>query len=220
MLVYSDKSARKVYYTNVEVPFPDGRLIVSRTDLDGIITHANEAFVGGDEKVDLLQDVGTDQKQIRRIAEHRDAEVLVAPMPQLKQLEPNLLAKDDVAVRIDRAHRQAGRFAVEQPQTLSERCGDRRAHRTGIEHRGDDLAVDDDVDEQLHRQQRRLDRQPITGWKTRGQLADVAAEGRDRWLRARRCRRDGGADRCGRRRLLRRARQQRHRRQHARARKT
>jgi aerotaxis receptor len=29
----------------MEVPFPQGRLIVSRTDLDGFITHANDAFV-------------------------------------------------------------------------------------------------------------------------------------------------------------------------------
>jgi aerotaxis receptor len=28
-----------------EVPYPDGRLIVSRTDLDGIITHANRSFI-------------------------------------------------------------------------------------------------------------------------------------------------------------------------------
>ena len=27
------------------MPFPEGRLIVSRTDLSGIITHANDAFV-------------------------------------------------------------------------------------------------------------------------------------------------------------------------------
>lgn len=36
---------RTVYWTDREVPFPDGRLIVSRTDMDGIITHANDAFV-------------------------------------------------------------------------------------------------------------------------------------------------------------------------------
>lgn len=44
-LSYSDGSARTVYCTEVEVPFPDGRLIVSRTDLKGVITHANDAFV-------------------------------------------------------------------------------------------------------------------------------------------------------------------------------
>lgn len=44
-LSYTDGSARVVYTTEVEVPFPEGRLIVSRTDLAGIITHANDAFV-------------------------------------------------------------------------------------------------------------------------------------------------------------------------------
>jgi len=44
-LTYTDGSARKVYVTEVEVMFPLGRLIVSRTDLAGIITHANDAFV-------------------------------------------------------------------------------------------------------------------------------------------------------------------------------
>ena len=44
-LSYTDGSSRRVYTTEVELPFPEGRLIVSRTDLDGIITHANDAFV-------------------------------------------------------------------------------------------------------------------------------------------------------------------------------
>ena len=44
-LTYTDGSSRTVYCTDVEVPFPDGRLIVSRTDLAGVITHANDAFV-------------------------------------------------------------------------------------------------------------------------------------------------------------------------------
>lgn len=44
-LTYTDGSSRLVYSTDVEVPFPEGRLIVSRTDLSGIITHANDAFV-------------------------------------------------------------------------------------------------------------------------------------------------------------------------------
>jgi aerotaxis receptor len=44
-LTYSDGSSRTVYATDLEVPFPEGRLIVSRTDLKGIITHANDAFV-------------------------------------------------------------------------------------------------------------------------------------------------------------------------------
>jgi aerotaxis receptor len=44
-LIYTDGSVRQVYATDVEVMFPLGRLIVSRTDLKGIITHANDAFV-------------------------------------------------------------------------------------------------------------------------------------------------------------------------------
>jgi len=44
-LTYTDGSTRKVFATDVEVMFPLGRLIVSRTDLTGIITHANDAFV-------------------------------------------------------------------------------------------------------------------------------------------------------------------------------
>jgi PAS domain S-box-containing protein len=44
-LTYTDGSSRTVYATAIEVPFPEGRLIVSRTDLKGIITHANDAFV-------------------------------------------------------------------------------------------------------------------------------------------------------------------------------
>lgn len=44
-LTYTDGTSRTVYVTDIEVPFPEGRLIVSRTDLNGIITHANDAFV-------------------------------------------------------------------------------------------------------------------------------------------------------------------------------
>ena len=44
-LQYSDGTGRRVYFTETEVPFPEGRLIVSRTDLQGFITHANDAFV-------------------------------------------------------------------------------------------------------------------------------------------------------------------------------
>jgi len=36
---------RRVVVIDREVPYPDGRLIVSRTDPAGVITHANEAFV-------------------------------------------------------------------------------------------------------------------------------------------------------------------------------
>ena len=44
-LTYHDGTQRKVLYTEVETQFPDGCLIVSRTDLDGIITHVNKSFV-------------------------------------------------------------------------------------------------------------------------------------------------------------------------------
>lgn len=44
-LHYHDGSARLVYVTDVETPIPDGRLIVSRTDPNGIITHVNKSFV-------------------------------------------------------------------------------------------------------------------------------------------------------------------------------
>lgn len=45
VLHYCDGSQRQVLYTDIETPYPDGRLIVSRTDLNGLITHANESFV-------------------------------------------------------------------------------------------------------------------------------------------------------------------------------
>lgn len=44
-LTYSDGSHRKIYTTDHERPFPEGKLIVSRVDLTGILTHANDAFV-------------------------------------------------------------------------------------------------------------------------------------------------------------------------------
>lgn len=44
-LNYYGGFSHTVYTTDKEVLFPEGYLIVSRTDLDGIITHANEAFV-------------------------------------------------------------------------------------------------------------------------------------------------------------------------------
>jgi aerotaxis receptor len=44
-LTYNDGSSRTVFTTELEVAFPEGRLIVSRTDLAGIITHANDAFI-------------------------------------------------------------------------------------------------------------------------------------------------------------------------------
>ncbi|PID66061.1 MAG: diguanylate cyclase [Gammaproteobacteria bacterium] len=42
---YYDGSSRKLLVTEIETPFPEGKLIVSRTDVDGIITHVNRAFV-------------------------------------------------------------------------------------------------------------------------------------------------------------------------------
>jgi aerotaxis receptor len=37
--------ARKVLYTDIETPYPDGKLIVSVTTPEGIITHVNQSFV-------------------------------------------------------------------------------------------------------------------------------------------------------------------------------
>ena len=55
-LTYTNGDSRTVFASNVEVPFPEGRLIVSRTDLEGILTHANDAFVelSGWERDDLI----------------------------------------------------------------------------------------------------------------------------------------------------------------------
>ncbi|GAB6141986.1 hypothetical protein JCM14076_27150 [Methylosoma difficile] len=36
---------RKVLVTDIETPYPDGKLIVSTTDKNGIITNANKAFI-------------------------------------------------------------------------------------------------------------------------------------------------------------------------------
>ncbi len=44
-LHYYDGSERKALIVDTEVPYPDGKLIVSRTDPQGFITHANQAFV-------------------------------------------------------------------------------------------------------------------------------------------------------------------------------
>lgn len=45
IFVYQDGSRRKVLATDIEVAYPDGRLIVSRTDPAGIITQVNQSFV-------------------------------------------------------------------------------------------------------------------------------------------------------------------------------
>ncbi|MBY4675093.1 PAS domain-containing protein [Marinobacterium arenosum] len=44
-LRYFDGSRRLASVLDREVPFPDGKIIVSRTDPDGLITHANQTFV-------------------------------------------------------------------------------------------------------------------------------------------------------------------------------
>ncbi|MBE0470822.1 MAG: PAS domain-containing protein [Methyloprofundus sp.] len=36
---------RKILYTAIETPYPDGKLIVSTTDTQGVITHVNRSFV-------------------------------------------------------------------------------------------------------------------------------------------------------------------------------
>ncbi|MCO4757092.1 MAG: PAS domain-containing protein [Oceanospirillaceae bacterium] len=42
---YHDGTSRTATVVDREVPYPDGKLIVSRTDPNGIITHANQAFI-------------------------------------------------------------------------------------------------------------------------------------------------------------------------------
>lgn len=44
-LHHHDGAVRHVFVTDQEVPYPEGKLIVSRTDPAGVITHANPAFV-------------------------------------------------------------------------------------------------------------------------------------------------------------------------------
>jgi aerotaxis receptor len=44
-LTYFDGTSRKVLVTECESPFPEGRLIVSRTDPGGVITHVNQSFI-------------------------------------------------------------------------------------------------------------------------------------------------------------------------------
>ncbi|HIP95539.1 MAG TPA: PAS domain S-box protein [Leucothrix sp.] len=42
---YFDGSSKQVTILDEELPYPDGKLIVSRTDKQGIITHCNQSFV-------------------------------------------------------------------------------------------------------------------------------------------------------------------------------
>ena len=53
---YHDGSSRTVMVSEREIAYPQGRLIISRTDLAGIITHANDAFVemSGYAREDLI----------------------------------------------------------------------------------------------------------------------------------------------------------------------
>ncbi len=44
-LHYYDGSEKTVTIADKEVPYPDGRLIVSRTNTAGILTHCNQSFV-------------------------------------------------------------------------------------------------------------------------------------------------------------------------------
>ncbi|WP_036552358.1 PAS domain-containing protein [Neptunomonas japonica] len=44
-ITYHDGSSREITVIDQEVPYPDGKLIVSRTDTTGVITHANQAFI-------------------------------------------------------------------------------------------------------------------------------------------------------------------------------
>lgn len=44
-LTYYDSTSRKVLISEIETPYPDGHLIVSRTNPEGLITHLNESFI-------------------------------------------------------------------------------------------------------------------------------------------------------------------------------
>lgn len=45
LLTLFEAGQRRVFTCDQEVPYPDGKLIVSRTDPKGIITHCNAAFI-------------------------------------------------------------------------------------------------------------------------------------------------------------------------------
>ncbi len=40
-----NSGVRKILYTEIEAPYPGGKLIVSTTNPDGIITHVNQSFI-------------------------------------------------------------------------------------------------------------------------------------------------------------------------------
>ena len=48
--------SRKILYTDIETPYPDGKLIVSTTDKEGVITHVNQSFIemSGFEEDELI----------------------------------------------------------------------------------------------------------------------------------------------------------------------
>jgi aerotaxis receptor len=55
-LKFFDGTERRILYTEIETQFPDGCLIVSRTNLEGVITHVNKSFVemSGFEEDELI----------------------------------------------------------------------------------------------------------------------------------------------------------------------
>ena len=55
-LHYYDGSEKIVNIIDEEVPYPDGRLIVSRTNTAGVITHCNQSFIdmSGYKKEELI----------------------------------------------------------------------------------------------------------------------------------------------------------------------
>jgi len=42
---YYDGAERKILVSDIEIPYPEGRLIVSSTDSSGVITHVNQSFI-------------------------------------------------------------------------------------------------------------------------------------------------------------------------------
>lgn len=45
VISYFDGSTKEMLVKDEEIPYPEGKLIVSRTDKNGIITHCNQSFV-------------------------------------------------------------------------------------------------------------------------------------------------------------------------------